>query len=154
MHGNDRNHSTEPDAHRSSEIGISTFLAEHGITPTKQRVAIANHMFERNQHLSADVILERVNRDSTSTTVSKATVYNTLKLFVREGILREVAIDPQRVLFDTNIHSHHHVLDVDTGEIRDITPLEIDLSKFTDLNESEKIHSVDLVIKVRSTPQT
>ena len=154
MHGNDHNHSTEPDAHRSSEIGISNFLAEHGITPTRQRLAIANHMFERNQHLSADVILERVNRDNTSTTVSKATVYNTLKLFVREGILREVAIDPQRVLFDTNTHNHHHILDVDTGEIRDIKPLEIDLSNFTDLSESETIHSVDLVIKVNSTTQT
>jgi len=57
-------------------------------------------MYERDQHLSADAILERVNLDASTTNVSKATVYNTLKLFVREGILREVAIDPQRILFD------------------------------------------------------
>lgn len=153
MHGKDHKHLTETDAHRSGEIGISNFLSEHGITPTRQRLAIASHMFERHQHLSADVILEKVNQDNTSTTVSKATVYNTLKLFVSKGILREVAIDPQRVLFDTNTQNHHHVLNVDTGKIRDITPLEIDLSKFTDLSESEKVHGVDLVIKVRSVKQ-
>jgi len=85
-------------------------------------VAIATHMFEREQHLSADAILERVNEDSTTTNVSKATVYNTLKLFVKEGILKMVALDPQRILFDTNINQHHHVLNLDNGQIRDIQP--------------------------------
>ena len=135
-------------ASRHSTIG--EFLNSHGIKPTRQRVAIATHMFERKQHLSADAILERVNRDTSTTNVSKATVYNTLKLFVQEGILREVAIDPQRILFDTNIHGHHHVLNVESGEIRDIEPVDIDTSKITGLKNHEHIESIDLIIKVRN----
>jgi len=129
---------------------IGDFLSASGIKPTRQRVAIATHMYEKDQHLSADAILERVNLDSSTTNVSKATVYNTLKLFVREGILREVAIDPQRILFDTNTHNHHHVLDIETGQIRDIEPLEIDASKITGLESHEKIAGIDLCVKVRS----
>ena len=130
---------------------IGEFLSANRIKPTRQRVAIATHMYERDQHLSADAILERVNLDASTTNVSKATVYNTLKLFVREGILREVAIDPQRILFDTNTHNHHHVFDIETGQIRDIEPLELDVSKITGLESHEKVEVIELCIKVRST---
>ncbi len=150
MHGIEATHHLRPATLVSDQESICSFLSEHGIKPTRQRVAIATHMFEKDQHLSADAILDRVNSDGSITTVSKATVYNTLKLFVSEGILREVAIDPQRILFDTNTHHHHHVLNMDTGEIRDINPVDIDLTKLTGLNSSETIDSVDLVIKVRS----
>ena len=128
--------------------GIGDFLSEHGIKPTRQRVAIATHMFEKKQHLSADVILERVNSDVTTAKVSKATVYNTLKLFVKEGILKEVALDPQRIIFDTNTHQHHHILNVETGEIRDITSLNIDVSSIDEIDSNENVTGVDLVIKV------
>ena len=127
---------------------ISDFLFAHGIKPTRQRVAIATQMFEREQHLSADVILERVNNDASTATVSKATVYNTLKLFVKEGILKEVALDPQRIIFDTNTHQHHHILNVETGEIRDITPLRIDVSNVDGINSNENVAGIDLIIKV------
>ena len=127
---------------------IGDFLFAHGIKPTRQRVAIATQMFEREQHLSADVILERVNNDASTATVSKATVYNTLKLFVKEGILKEVALDPQRIIFDTNTHQHHHILNVETGEIRDITPLRIDVSNVDGINSNENVAGIDLIIKV------
>jgi len=109
-------------------------------------------MFEREQHLSADAILERVNEDSTTTNVSKATVYNTLKLFVKEGILKMVALDPQRILFDTNINQHHHVLNLDNGQIRDIQPVTINLSQIEGLPKDENVSDVDLIIKVRNPP--
>ena len=65
---------------------LDEFLSKHGIRPTRQRMAIATHIFHKEQHLSADVILERVNNDDSTGNVSKATVYNTLNLFVKEGI--------------------------------------------------------------------
>ena len=130
---------------------LGDFLSNHGIRPTRQRLAIATHMFKKEQHLSADVILERVNNDDSTGNVSKATVYNTLNLFVKEGILKEIAIDPERILYDTNIHHHHHVLNVDTGEIRDIEPVSIDLSEMEGLLHDQDISGVDLIIKVHST---
>ncbi len=137
----------------SDFAGIDELLSKHGIKPTRQRVAIATHMFEKEQHLSADVILERVNNDTSTTNVSKATVYNTLKLFVKEGILKEVALDPQKILFDTNTHHHHHVLNVDSGEIRDIQPVNINLSDVEGIHHGQDVSGVDLVIKVQN-PKT
>ena len=127
---------------------ISDMLSVHRIRSTRQRVAIATQMFEKEQHLSADVILEWVNNDLTTATVSKATVYNTLKLFVERGILKEVAIDPQRTIFDTNTHQHHHVFNVDTGELRDIAPLSIDVSNIDGINSNENVAEIDLIVKV------
>jgi len=137
-----------PAKNAAEHKSIGDFLSQHGIKPTRQRLAIATKMFEKEQHLSADVILERVNQDISTANVSKATVYNTLKLFVKQGILNEVALDPQRILFDTNTSRHHHVLNVGSGEIRDIAPLEIDLTEVKGINDDEKITGVDLIIKV------
>lgn len=147
-----KSHNAMPAKIAADYESIGDFLSKNGIKPTRQRVAIATHMYEREQHLSADIILERVNKDLTTTNVSKATVYNTLKLFVKEGILREVALDPQRVLFDTNIHQHHHIMNVDSGEIRDITPVGIDLTDIDGMQFDESISSVDLIIKVKKNP--
>ncbi len=148
MHNSDPTSPIAPAKIAADHSSISDFLSEHGIKPTRQRVAIATQMFEKEQHLSADVILERVNNDAMTATVSKATVYNTLKLFVKEGILKEVALDPQRIIFDTNTHQHHHILNVETGEIRDITPLSIDVSNVDGINSNENVAGIDLIIKV------
>ena len=148
MHNSDTNCQMAPAKIAADHNSISEFLSEHRIKPTRQRVAIATQMFEKEQHLSADVILERVNNDVSTATVSKATVYNTLKLFVKEGILKEVALDPQRIIFDTNTHQHHHIHNVGTGEIRDITPLSIDVSNVDGINSNENVAGIDLIIKV------
>lgn len=127
---------------------LSAFLLGNGIKPTRQRVAIATHIFDKHQHIAADTILARVNKDPETTNVSKATVYNTLKLFVSEGILNEVAINPERILFDTNTDRHDHILNTDTGEIRDIKPVDIDLTQITGLVGDESVKETDLIVKV------
>ena len=46
----------------------------------------------------------------------QATVYNTLNLFSRHGIAREVAVDPSRLVYDSTTEPHHHFYNIDTGE--------------------------------------
>ena len=133
----------------SSQGDIETFLLNHNITLTRQRVAIAAQIFRKQQHLSADKILEQVNFNDIQ--VSKATVYNTLRLFVTNGLLREVAIDPQRTLFDTNTTDHHHILNTETGEIRDINPVAIDLLGIPGLGAEEQVDGIDLVLRVSAS---
>lgn len=126
---------------------IKQFLLSRNINPTRQRLAIARYMLQKQQHLSAEKILEQVNQDGIQ--VSKATVYNTLRLFVKKGMLREVVIDPMRTLFDSNVSDHHHILNVETGEIRDIAP--VDLPQVPALDDGEKIEGIDLVLRVSNT---
>ena len=81
-------------------------LRQHGIKPTHQRIEIAYALFSRHEHLSADQIMSIVNERHSET--SKATVYNTLNLFVRSKLIREVIVDPSKVFFDPNTDPFDH----------------------------------------------
>lgn len=129
---------------------VSEMLQAQGVTPTQQRIAIAGLLFQRPQHLSADQILEAVNRIDATRKVSKATVYNTLNLFARKGLVREVIVDPSRVFYDSNTTEHHHVFNVDTGELTDIAPDQCRLEGEPGIPEGTVPVGVDVIIRVRS----
>ena len=73
-------------------------LGSHGINPTYQRIQIAHVLFARKKHLSADNMMTFVNQHCAET--SKVTVYNTLNLFLKKRLTREVIVDPSKVLYD------------------------------------------------------
>lgn len=127
---------------------IVDLLGQFGITPTRQRVEIAGFMFQRPQHLSAEGILEGVNSDGHR--VSRATVYNTMGLFTSKGLVREVLIDRERVFYDSNNGTHHHVYNVDTGDLHDINGSEIDISGLNGMPSDLNVIDTDLIIRVSS----
>ena len=127
---------------------VSALMLEHGITPTLQRVEIAQILFAKPQHLSAENVLNMVNK--TSIQVSKATVYNTLGLFAKEGLIREVIVDPTKVFYDPTTVPHHHFYNVDTGSLTDIDADTVVLERLPDLPHGTIAAGVDVIIRVRS----
>ena len=123
-------------------------LRQHDINPTHQRIEIAYALFSRGEHLSADQVLATVN-DRTSET-SKATVYNTLKLFLEKKLIREVIVDPSKVFYDPNTQPHHHIYNVDTGELADIDAARIEVQGLPALPEGMVTEGVDVIVRVRS----
>jgi len=123
-------------------------LNSHGISPTHQRVEIAQALFSKAQHLSAEQVLALVNNGHTVS--SKATVYNTLGLFARKGLLREVIIDPTKVFYDTNMAPHYHFYNEDTGTLEDIDTAMLDIYKLPDPPEGTNTESVDVIIRVKN----
>jgi len=97
---------------------VVRILEEHGIQPSAQRVAVATFVLRTKEHPSADKVWAGVRE--TFPMISRATVYNTLNLFVEKGLLRELHLAPDSVLFDPNTDHHHHFIDEDTGRIYDI----------------------------------
>ena len=93
-------------------------LEEHGIQPTAQRVAVAEYVLRTAEHPSADKVWAVVGENFP--VISRATVYNTLNLFVEKGLLRELHLAPDSALFDPNTERHHHFIDEATGQIYDI----------------------------------
>ena len=93
-------------------------LREHGIKPSAHRVAIAQYILRTHEHPSADRVWASVKEKFPM--VSRATVYNTLNLFVEKGVIRELHLAPDSVVFDPKLEPHHHLIDDDTGEIHDI----------------------------------
>lgn len=131
-----------------SRTGIPARLASHGISPTPQRVEIAAVLLEKPQHLSADQLLETL-RESGST-VSKATVYNTLHLFGEKGLVREVIVDPARTFFDSTTHPHHHFYNEDSGELSDIPAGAIHIDDLPELPEGTEQEAVEVLIRIRN----
>ena len=95
-----------------------TILQEHGIQPSAQRVAVADYVLKTIEHPSADVVWNRVK--ARVPYISRATVYNTLNLFVETGLLRALSLADQSVVFDPKTERHHHFIDEETGEIHDV----------------------------------
>ncbi len=93
-------------------------LFSHGVQPSAQRVAVAAYVLATRDHPSADEVFARVRRRFPM--ISRATVYNTLNLFVDKGLLRTHAIAEGRTVFDCNVVPHHHFVDERTGRIEDV----------------------------------
>ena len=129
-------------------VEIVRKLEACGIMPTRQRVQIAQVLFERRAHLSADQLLAAVNSDKVR--ASKATVYNTLHLFARKKLVREVLVDADRVFYDPNTTPHHHFYNVDTGEIFDIDADQVAISSLPAAPEGTLRDGVDVVVRLRS----
>ena len=137
------------DTHRPlNGPALEGHLKKHGVIPTPQRLEIAEVLFRRPQHMSADQIMAAVNRGD-SPKVSKATVYNTLKLFSDKGLVREVIVDPARVFYDSTTGSHHHIYNVDSGELQDIPPHEVAFSKLPQLPEGMQPDGIEVIMRVR-----
>jgi len=127
---------------------VGALLRQHGISPTQQRVEIASILFAQPQHLSAEQVLTLVN-DGDQTRVSKATVYNTLGLFARKGLIREVIVDPTKVFYDPTTVPHHHFYNVDTGTLMDIPADAVGLGALPALPAGTVAEGVDVIIRLR-----
>lgn len=126
---------------------IAGMLREHGITPTHQRMEIAQVLFARQEHLSADQILGLVNARHAET--SKATVYNTLRLLVDKKLVRELIVDPERIVYDPNTMPHHHMYDVVSGQLTDIPAGEIQVLGLPQLPAGVEAEGVDIIVRTR-----
>ena len=127
---------------------IISMLQGYKISPTRQRVEIAEFIFQRPQHLSAENILDGVI--DAGNRVSRATVYNTMGLFSSKGVVREVLIDRERVFYDSNTEPHQHLYNVDTGVLTDVYDVENNMVTEPELPEGIRIINTDIVYKVTS----
>ncbi len=135
------------DSRHTSREKLTDTLRAHGINPTHQRIEIAHALFSRQEHLSADQIMAIVNERHCET--SKATVYNTLNLFVAKALIREVIVDPTRVFYDPNTEPHYHLYDVQSGRLTDVSSADVRISGLPDLPEGMVAEGMDVIIRVR-----
>lgn len=139
----------QADAHQA--IDAATTLTQFDITPTSQRLKIAGVLLREPMHLSADQLLEKLRHGGER--VSKATVYNTLKLFVERGLIRQIHLDPERTVYDSRRATHHHFHEVDTGELWDINPDDVAFSRLPQLPDGMEIAGVEVIIRVARKTQ-
>ena len=122
-------------------------LRAHGINPTHQRIEIAFALFSRHEHLSADQVMAIVNERHFET--SKATVYNTLNLFLDKKLIREVIVDPNKVFYDPNTEPHYHLYDLQSGRLTDIDAADVRVTGLPSLPSGMVTEGMDIIIRVR-----
>ena len=131
----------------SSRTDIKTKLREVGLRPTRQRVALAELLFETgDRHVTAEVLHEEAERGSFR--ISLATVYNTLNQFTEAGLLREVAVEGSKAYFDTNTSDHHHFFFETSGRLADIPADRIVLARLPDPPKGTRVRRVDVVVRL------
>lgn len=123
-------------------------MRDKGVNPTQQRVEIAKVLFAEAQHVSAEQVLGMVNQQRSQ--VSKATVYNTLGLFARKGLVREVIVDPTKVFYDPTTTPHHHFYNVDTCDLMDVEQGALTSGELPSLPAGTEMEGVDIVIRIRN----
>jgi Fur family iron response transcriptional regulator len=134
----------------ATETDLGTgWLTRGGLRPTRQRLALAKALIGdgRDRHVTAESLFEAVQSQGTS--VSLATVYNTLKAFCDAGLMQEVTVDGSKSYFDTKTHDHPHFFWEDDGELTDAPADQLDISKLPDAPDGMEIAKVDVVIRLR-----
>jgi len=125
-----------------------SLLERYGLRATRQRLGLARLLFGKgNRHVTADSLAAEA--DGLKLQASLATVYNVLNLFAEVGIVRGLAIDGTKTIFDTNTGDHSHFYFEDTGHIEDI-PLEgSQIAGKVTPPDGYEIAKVDVVVRLR-----
>ena len=100
--------------------------AERGITATHQRQVLYEVMQGMEGHPSPEEVYARVKEQIPS--ISLATVYKNIHLFVESGVLREVSLHHGTVRVEMNNETHHHMVCSKCKSISDIGEQELHLA--------------------------
>ena len=122
-------------------MNVYEYLLNYNIKPSVQRIAIMDYLLKHETHPCIDEIYMALCKEIP--TLSKTTVYNTLKLFVEHGAAKMLTIDERNACFDGNTSLHAHFLCRSCGKIFDM-PLKEELTDTDKLGEEgymvEEVH--------------
>ena len=127
---------------------LKRHLRDHDIQPSAQRMAVAEYVLNTTEHPTAERIWSKVSESFPM--ISRATVYNTLHLFVEKGLLKEVHITGGSVVYDPKTEPHHHFIDDETGSIHDVPWGSVDVCRVGDLKGFD-VEDYQVVMRGRRT---
>jgi Fur family peroxide stress response transcriptional regulator len=88
-----------------------------GVRMTPQRYAILNYLIKSHKHPTADDIYKEIEKSFPS--MSVATVYNNLKVFIESGLVREMKFGDASSRYDADLSDHYHAICTSCGTIAD-----------------------------------
>lgn len=97
---------------------ITALLVSRKVKPTFQRLVILEYLLNNINHPTADKIYGDMVKKLP--TLSKTTVYNTLKKLTQEGLVVQIGITGTEARFDSTLENHHHFLCEKCGAIFDV----------------------------------
>ena len=134
---------------------LASKLRTSGLRPTKQRIKLAEFLFDRDKtfHFTVENLNRAINKKNAEDKIALATIYNTVHAFKRAGHLKEILIKEGKNYFDTNTSSHHHFYDEVNNELTDIENNKIELKKFPTPPKGKSIKNVNVIINIDNDNQ-
>jgi Fur family ferric uptake transcriptional regulator/Fur family peroxide stress response transcriptional regulator len=110
----------------STKVETVERLQLFGIKPSLQRIAIMQYLMGHLTHPNVDTIYNALH--TAVPTLSKTTVYNTLKLFAEQGAVLEINIDDRHVRYDADITPHAHFKCKQCGCVHDLPVCDVKIT--------------------------
>lgn len=116
----------------------STALISRKIRPSYQRIKVLEYLINNQYHPTVDQIYQDLLRDIP--TLSKSTIYNTLNLFLKAGLIRVITIEDNETRYDILTEDHGHFKCEKCGDIYNFTvdPAACAATDLTDFKVMEK----------------
>jgi len=102
---------------------------QRGLAATHQRHVVYEAVVASHGHRSPEQIYAAVRKRVPS--ISLATVYNNLRLFVEHGLLREVTPHASTLRVDGNLEPHHHLVCSRCKSVQDIEGEFVDFKRLS-----------------------
>ncbi len=116
---------------------ISEYLTNKKIKPSYARIKILEYLVVKDSHPTVEEIYSALVGEIP--TLSKTTVYNTLKLFMEADIARIITIEESEARYDADIDSHGHFKCNECGKIYDFhINIPVEIEALNDFKISEK----------------
>jgi Fe2+ or Zn2+ uptake regulation protein len=103
--------------------------AKHGLAVTHQRQLVFEAVIASHGHYSPEDVYAVVRRRIPS--ISLATVYNNLRLFIERGLLREVTPHASTLRVDGNLQPHNHLVCIRCKSVQDIEGEFVDFDRLS-----------------------
>lgn len=114
-------------------VATQRYLHKYGIKPSIQRLAIMEYLLVHHVHPTVDDIYNALYQSIP--TLSRTTVYNTLKLFIEQKAVNALMIDEKNVRYDIDTSCHAHFQCCRCGKVFDVPIEDKHLLKVTSLGE-------------------
>jgi Fur family transcriptional regulator, peroxide stress response regulator len=101
-----------------SNSDFRSLCRQHSLAATHQRRVIYEVVMSLHRHPSPERIYEGVRKKIP--TISLATVYKNVRIFLDSGMLREVSFHHGSMRVEPNEHEHHHLVCVRCKQITDL----------------------------------
>ena len=141
-----------PDEHNGDPVPsrracLTAILRMSGLRPTRQRLFLADMLVGLDRHVTAERLYGEALEAGQD--MSLATVYNTLRQFQSSGLVRELAYEGARSVFDTNTSPHHHFYLNDDQTVIDIPASSIVVSQLPGIIDGYEVAQVQVLVRLR-----
>lgn len=120
-------------------------LQEHAVKPSVQRIAVMEYLLTHQTHPTVDIIYNALI--GKMPTLSRATVYNTLKLLTEKGAVRQLTINDQHTHYDGDTCRHAHFLCHQCGKVFDVPLHGAPVEESADIPEGFKVETSELYFR-------